>query len=584
MKGFILYPFLLLFILINYNSYCQGIRKEIDSINSISSEFISSNLDSSLKIFSKNLIQGESIGYKIGMAKSLDKLSFINYLKGRLDKSTEYLQRAVKIYEFQNYFKELSILYGEYGYRLKRYDLKKAKYYMNKGISIARSINYLPALSMLNDNYGVLKEMENDLDSAIYFYKYALRTKKYLKDTVGIPYSFNKLAGVYAIKQEYFKSLRYLDSSDVYRNKEIGGYGRCENLILRGEILFCQGNIDSAIPIFQRCAKISSGLKNTDLTQFCYQQLSLLYEKKNDYKHALEYFKIHIANKDSIVNIRTNQRIAELQTAYETEKKDQRIAGDALEIQKKNNLILILVSLTVPAIIIALWIIRTQKSKRERIESELTLKHQLEKVKFDNKLRSEMLRISRDLHDNIGAQLTFIVSSLDNITYKLRNPELEEKLNSLKTFGKETLIELRNTVWAIKQDEIDFTQLIMKINDLAQRIQNDTSFIKIEVRNSVQEKINLSSTQILNIYRIVQEAFQNILKHAASTEVFIQFSHSEDGLVMLICDNGTGIQLTNLQAGNGLKHIDDRCKEVNGQFSIIGDNSGTKINCNFPIK
>jgi signal transduction histidine kinase len=584
MKVLYLCMFLIVCVLINNNSYCQRIQKDIDSINSISSEFISSNLDSSLIIFTKNLKKAESLAYKTAIAKTLDKLSFIYYLKGNLGKSTEYLQRAVKLYEALNKLDELSILYGEYGYRLKRYDLVKAKFYMNKGIRIAENIKYLPGLAMLYDNYGVLKETENDLDSALYYYKRALRNKFILKDTIGIPYSYNNLAGAYALKKDYQKALCYLDSSDVYRAKEKGESGKADNLVIRGEILSNQGNIDKAIPVFKKCVDISKELKNINLTQYCCERISSLYELKNDFKNALHYFKIHSAYKDTIVNVSTNKRIAELQTAYETEKKDQLLASNALEIQKKNNLLLILASITVFTFLIAGWILRVQMLKRERVKSELTLLNQLDKVKFDNKLRSEMLRISRDLHDNIGSQLTFIISTLDNLIYKNGDNKLNDKLNLLRKFGKDTLTDLRNTVWAIKQEEVDFQQLILKINDLIQRIQSECNSIKIVLNNNTNELCKPSSSQMLNIYRIIQEALQNILKHANSTEVFIEFENTDLGFSMSISDNGQGIDINNLSSGNGLKNMKERCNEAEGTFSINGNASGTRIDCSFPIK
>ena len=572
--------FLLLFVEI---SFCQNLRSRIDSINSINSEFINSNVDSSLTIFSKNLKNARSIGYKYGEAKALNKLSFIQYLKGNLDESTNDILGAIRIYESLKSYSELAYLYGEFGYRIKLQDMKKANEYMMMGIRIAEDKDFKDALAMLFDNYGVLKEMDGQLDSATYYYEKSLSYKIQLADTIGIPYSLNKLAGSYAINGDFKKALKYLNSSDVYRNKEKGDYGRTENLVLRAEIYQMQSKIDSSISAFASCLVLAKNLSNTNLTQYCYEQISNLYEQKMDYKKALENFKNHIAYKDSLLNIETNKRIAELQTAYETEKKDRLILDKALEIKEKNSMLMILTGIAILLIVVAVWIYRSQKQKRDRIKNELEMKNKLTKANLENKIRSEMLRISRELHDNIGSQLTFMISSLDNMAYNLKDYKIIGKLNSLKNFGRDTLSDLRNTVWAIKQEEGNIDRLIMKINEMIQRLNNDLDSMKIKMINNVKTRINLSSAQMLNIYRIVQEALQNTIKHTDASEIVIEFRETGNGFSLFIKDDGKGFDSQQSLEGNGIQNMKTRCEETNGKLKISEDNSGTRIHCSFVI-
>ena len=461
--------------------------------------------------------------------------------------------------------------------------MKKANEYMMKGIQIAEENDFEDALAMLYDNYGVLKEMGSQLDSATYYYEKSLNYKLRLADTVGIPFSLNKLAGAYALKGNFEKALQYLNSSDIYRNKEKGYYGRAENLVLRGEVFQMQGKIDSSLFAFASCLELAKRLNNTNLIQYCYEQISNLYEQKMNYRKALENFKNHIAFKDTMLNIETNKRIAELQTAYETEKKDRLILDKALEIKEKNSLLMILVGIAILLIVISVWIYRSQKQKRERIKNELELKNKLTKATLENNIRSEMLRISRELHDNIGSQLTFMISSLDNMTYNLKDYKITDKLNSLKNFGRDTLTDLRNTVWAIKQEEGDINRLIMKINEMIQRLNNEMDTIKIKMINNIKANVNLSSSKMLNIYRIVQEAIQNTMKHTDASEIVIEFKETGNGFSLSIEDNGKGIDKEGLSGGSGIQNMKSRCEESNGIFEIVGDNSGTRILCMFAI-
>ena len=74
-------------------------------------------------------------------------------------------------------------------------------------------------------------------------------------------------------------------------------------------------------------------------------------------------------------------------------------------------------------------------------------------IESQNKLQEQRLSISRDLHDNIGAQLTFIISSLENTKFGIPNLEtaVEKRLDKISDFTRNTIVELRDTIWAMNK-------------------------------------------------------------------------------------------------------------------------------------
>ena len=76
------------------------------------------------------------------------------------------------------------------------------------------------------------------------------------------------------------------------------------------------------------------------------------------------------------------------------------------------------------------------------------------KIETQNKLQEQRLRISRDLHDNIGAQLTFIISSIDNLKFGFTDisEKLGSKLSNISSFTQQTIYELRDTIWAMNKE------------------------------------------------------------------------------------------------------------------------------------
>jgi signal transduction histidine kinase len=203
-------------------------------------------------------------------------------------------------------------------------------------------------------------------------------------------------------------------------------------------------------------------------------------------------------------------------------------------------------------------------------------------AEMEKKMGDEKLRISRELHDNIGSQLTFVISSLDNIIYVEKNNPFTEKLKSLALSGRETLEDLRNTIWAIRKKEGDLSQIIYKINDLIYKMNLMTPTISFN--NQTDQEYNLTSTQLLNSYRIIQEAIQNALKHSEASEIIIEFKSGIDELIITIKDNGKGFDVNEIYEGSGLDNIRHRCNEASGQSKIESGPGGTLITCAFKVK
>ncbi len=563
-------------------SHGQDLKSKVDSVNTIPYQYIVSNTRQSIKIFSENLELARRIKYSDGEAKSLTNLGLAYYLRGKYDKSTENYLSAIGIYENKKSFHMLAETYGEYGYQLKRRDMNKAVFYMRKAIYIAEAENLKPLdRSKLYDNYGVLKEMQNDLDSAMFFYTKALKIKRELSDPIAIPYSLNNIAGIKILQKKFNEALRYLKLSDGYRKNESGEFGRAENYILYGDLYLQRGDLDSAIISYEKCLELSRKLGYKLLIQESYRNLTELYKKKKDYLKALANFENYEVYKDSVNNLETGAIIAQLEIDYETANKDKIITENALLLKQKSMIVYLLIATGLLLVVVSAWYYRNQKLKNKREKKELELKNQLNKAEMEKKLGDEKLRLSRELHDNIGSQLTFVISTLDNIAFQEKNSQLVEKLKRLGRFSRETLGDLRNTIWAIKHEDADLNQLIYRINEVILKLNLDLVVPKVALANKIDKPCKLSSTQLLNIYRIIQEAIQNTLKHASATEINIEFSSVEERIILTIHDNGKGFDVNKLNEGSGLNNMKSRCEEAFGKFRIESGNDGTTIECMF---
>ena len=244
-----------------------------------------------------------------------------------------------------------------------------------------------------------------------------------------------------------------------------------------------------------------------------------MYEQKKDYAEALASHKNYVSFKDSVLNVETNAKIAELEIKYETEKKDLSIAENELKVRRRTNQLMGAGGVILILLLSALVIYRIQRFRHRGIRTEMDLKSRINQAEMEKTIAGEKLRISRELHDNIGSQLTLIISSLDNLAYAQKGGKNFEKLKYLSAFGSTALQELRSTIWAMRHDGAELSQLVLKLNELMRQVNMGLESLNMNVLNKVSKPILLSSTQILNLYRIVQESVQNAVKHTSASEI-----------------------------------------------------------------
>ncbi len=585
MTARITFNLLLLLTLTSAASFAASETKQmVDSINALPHAYLVSNGRKAVELFKENAERARSIDYTYGQAKAYAQLSLALNVLGKIDERTSAILKAIKRFEQLGPSPDLAAIYGHYGYAQRKRDMENAIRYMKKGIRLAEKNQYRTRLTSLYDDYGVLHEQRGNLDSARYFYERALKVKYALQDSNGIPYSLNNIAGIYAMQGLFDKALEYAAESDTYRKKEKGEYGRSLNLMLYGEIYVAMGKSDSAVAYFKRCLKKCHTLNFTDLARYAYLKLTQVYEQTGDYRKALTNQKKYIAFKDSLLNISTNAKIAELEIAYETEKKDRKIAEHALALRKKTAQLTLALLAIIALAVVSLFIYRWQKAKRERLRKELVLKNKLKQSELEKNIADEKLRISRELHDNIGSHLTFLINSVDNLSYSAKESNLQEKLQRLSTFGRSTIKELRHSIWALKQQGGAVDLLVLKINELKQQINSQPGNPYMEVQCQINQSYRFSAVQILNLYRLVQEAVQNTLKHAEADHIQVTFEKSVHDLVLVICDDGKGFDIGRQPAGNGLRNMELRCMEAGGRMVIQSSEDGTHIICRIPIK
>jgi signal transduction histidine kinase len=184
------------------------------------------------------------------------------------------------------------------------------------------------------------------------------------------------------------------------------------------------------------------------------------------------------------------------------------------------------------------------------------------------------------LHDNIGSQLTFIISSVDNVKYgfDITNEKLDNKLTNISSFAKETIVELRDTIWAMNSNEISFEDLEGRIHNFiekAKEAKQEITFSFAIDKDLAAKK--LSSVEGMNVYRTIQEAINNSLKYANASNIKIKAIKEANQTKITISDDGVGFNEDEINYGNGLNNMKKRIEEIGGKLTIFSSRKGTTI-------
>ena len=202
------------------------------------------------------------------------------------------------------------------------------------------------------------------------------------------------------------------------------------------------------------------------------------------------------------------------------------------------------------------------------------------------KIQEQRLEISRELHDSVGSQLTFIISILDNLKnapVKLENT-FEKKIDNLSGYANNSISELRDTIWALNTDNLTISELETRILNFVKEASESVETIHFDFKNNSVTNFQLTSKQGINLFRIVQESVNNAVKHSKSTEINIVLNEAENQLSMKIQDNGQGFNYEEKRKKSfGLTNLQNRTRELNGTFDLISNDAGTSINITIPI-
>lgn len=214
------------------------------------------------------------------------------------------------------------------------------------------------------------------------------------------------------------------------------------------------------------------------------------------------------------------------------------------------------------------------------------LRREMARLKAEQALTSERLRIAHDIHDDLGARITQItmVSAMS-----LNDPALSDKtraeLAQIKHMSRGLVSALYETVWAVNPANDNLDALGSYLCQMASQLCDRTQYhCRLHISELSQE-LWVSSHVRHNITMAVKEAINNVIKHAHGTEIVMTIQLNQQALDIEIKDNGFGFQPLAAVGGNGLANMRQRMNDIGGNCSIASvPGSGAAVRFQWALK
>ena len=489
--------------------------------------------------------------------------------RGENVKALQHYQKAMETAELTDnkamvphIEKNIGVLYVQW----KKFD--KALEYYEKAEKSAQKVGNEELLADCQNNKGIIYEQQEEYEKALTAYSEALThyQSKNIPEKIAMAYS--NMAIVYKLQKDYQKSVAYNLKAIGILEKQQDKWSMAATYNNIGNLYGEMGNYTQAVEYCNKSLTIAKEIEAEEIVGMAYESLANAAAKASDYKSAFQYHKDFSVSMNKFINKENTQQLSELNIKYETEKKEKEIVETKLASKQKNLWLILLGS----AILIGLGIFRNYSIRSQSKQKQLGLENELLKEQTHSKMQEQRLEISRDLHDSLGAQLTFINSILDSLksaTSKL-DKTVSNKINTLSDFSENSINELKNTLWVLNSKEINLDDLKKKILNFIKNASEAKEDIKFNFNFDVSENFNLNSKQAVNLFRTVQEIINNALKYADASEIKIDVQQNNNTLAVKIADNGKGFDYEKEKNKSfGLKNIENRIEAVNGQIHLV---------------
>lgn len=497
-------------------------------------------------------------------------------------KCLDLAEKARDTADLSNFNISASETYG----RLRQLD--KAVMYAKRGIEYGTRFNDIRSVMNGLNNLSVLYAQLNKLDSAIEINKQQLALAQEQQDVVITNYALVNLCynnfrnGNTAEVSKYASQLRAAIKAlpDEQLSPEV-------NTALAFDFIG-QRQFGAAADELAKGVSTAAAGNNTGALENLYNAYTVLYYMQGQMKNA----ELYRFKSDSVVSMRNleelNAYAQDLETKYQTEKKEAQILLQQEQLRRKTTINYILVGGAIALLLILLLTYRNYRSRQKLQQVKITELETEKKLTATEAVlkgeEQERARLAKDLHDGLGGMLSGIKYSLGSLVV---NGEQAEALERSISMLDNSINEMRRVAHNMMPEVLLKYGLDTALREFCEEISR-SGVIDARYQAIDMDEAKADQTTAVTLYRLVQELVNNVIKHAAATNILVQahYMSQEKMLSVTVEDDGKGVDAIELEqsAGIGWINIRNRVDFLKGRVDILSTKGqGTSVVIEIPL-
>jgi signal transduction histidine kinase len=438
------------------------------------------------------------------------------------------------------------------------------------------------------------QKMEDFNQAIKYFEKSVLLSSKIGNQKIVID-GYSNIAAVFNKQDKPEKALPYIEKAAKFYRDQNNSDVLTNILHIEGVTYFKLKRYNESTKCFIESLNIGIANHNLDGVQYLYESMAQTYFSAKDYKNAYVYYVKYMTVKDSVSNQQKAKELFELETRYESQKKENEIVRLTLVKREKNIFLYALSGLTLTLCVLIYFIMKNTRNKKLIVEQNLEIKErQILELEKERQLiatksvlkgeESERSRMARDLHDGLGGLLSGVKINLSsmkgNSVISKENANIfDQALKLLDT----SIMELRRVAHSLMPETLNYYGLKTAFSDFISELNGGNDQI-LSFRSS-GEDIRYDSQLELTLYRIAQELVNNALKHSDAKNIDLQLITEVNRVCVQVIDDGKGFDVSAISGtGKGLLSIRERVVSNNGRFDLESSpENGTEATVEFMV-
>ncbi|NLO71502.1 MAG: tetratricopeptide repeat protein [Porphyromonadaceae bacterium] len=505
-----------------------------------------------------NQYLADSLNFK--WTKYLNLLASVSAYKNQQNEAVMYFRKALKLSEENDdKLQAATIRYNLANVFLSRTDYDTAHEYGSEAHTILNEIGDKQYLPMINGLLAVTTlHTSNDIDKANQYADEALLLSQENSNIQGLLLGYYAKGEVLAKQEKYAEAIEPLKSA-----RELGEkFQQTQILISTGaSLLTCYLGLKdypNAIDIGKKTLDLARQVGNSDIEYSLNKNLGQGYAGIGDFSNAY----LHTQRAEQEYREKSNKEnqeiIQNLLISFESEKKNNIILSQENKLKGHLNWIILLVALSVLILSVLFFLQRISANKQKALEIQKE-KEVLQALTDGEEM--ERSRVSGELHDGIGSQLTAIKLMLENSVQSSDSKRLLKLV-------QDVLNEVRLVAHNILPLSFDNHTLADALQDYCAR--NNTEELPINYFSNTYD-LKLPKNLAHSLFRAVQELVQNAQKHANADHIHVQYLKGDGDLHLVIEDNGKGMDESEFTESDGLRFLKRRLESLGADFDLTSE-------------